>query len=230
MNIKEKYLYLNFYSKISNNSIYKLICQYCEQLNKDMNYCFECEKEFCSNEKGECLEKHNLNNHNKFINIENFDVSCLEHSEIEKQIVYCEQCKLNLCENCSTSHYIHKPEPVKIQKIDEETINEIENTIKEMELKRNSIIKRLEYDFKEKLNFFKKKSQLEIKLIKDCLYSYKLKNENSLNYEIIHNLKYLKFKQLNFKFPKYEINYNLLEKFKLDLNKIEVEDEGINYR
>ena len=119
---------------------------------------------------------------------------------------------------------------VKIQQIDEETINEIENTIKEIEKERNSIIKRLEYYFKEKLNVFKKKSQLEIKLIKDVLYSYKLKNENSLNYEIIHNLKYLKFKQLNFKFPKYEINYNLLENFKLDLNKIEVEDDGINYR
>ncbi len=99
-----------------------------------------------------------------------------------------------------------------------------------MELKRNSIIKRLEYDFKEKLNVFKKKSHLEIKLIKDCLYSYKLKKENSLNYEIIHNLKHLKFKQLNFDVPEYEINYNLLENFKLDLNKIEVEDDGINYR
>ena len=218
-----------FYRKIYNNSIYKLICQYCEQLNKDMNYCFECEKAFCSDEK--CLEKHKLNNHNKFIEIEKFDVSCLEHSEIKTQIVYCEQCKLNLCENCSTISTIHiKHNPVKIQQIDEETINEIENTIKEIEKERNSIIKRLEYYFKEKLNVFKKKSQLEIKLIKDVLYSYKLKKENSLNYEIIHNLKHLKFKQLNFKFPKYEINYNLLENFKLDLNKIEVEDDGINYR
>ena len=215
-----------YYKEIENNSIYKMICKYCEKLDENMKYCYECKDSFCS--KKECVEKHNKNNHNKIDFIDYFDKICVEH--LKDQELYCETCKLNICVDCPTIHYKHRV--IEIEELDEEIIEKIKNEIKEIEKERKEIIEKINNyisDLNKKLNDFKKNSQLEIKFIKDCLYSYKLKNENNLNYEVIYNLQNLKLKKLSIDIPEFEINNNILEDFELDMNKIEENDDGINY-
>jgi hypothetical protein len=195
-----------YYKEIENNSIYKMICKYCEKLDENMKYCYECEDSFCT--KKECLEKHKRNNHNKIIFIKHFDNICLNDLED------CKKCELNL-----------------YSELDEKIIENIKNEIKEIEKKRKEIIKKIKNyisDLNKKLNDFKKNSQLEIKFIKDCLYSYKLKNEDILNYEIIHNLKNLKFKTLRIDIPECKIN-NILEDFEIESKNVIYPKNILNY-
>ena len=195
-----------YYKEIENNSIYKMICKYCEKLDENMKYCYECEDSFCT--KKECLEKHKRNNHNKIIFIKYFDNICLNDLED------CKKCELNL-----------------YNELDEKIIENIKNEIKEIEKKRKEIIKKIKNyisDLNKKLNDFKENSQLEIKFIKDCLYSYKLKNEDILNYEIIHNLKNLKFKTLRIDIPECKIN-NILEDFEIESKNVIYPKNILNY-
>ena len=235
--------------KEQNYSINTITCGYC--LEQGINYCYNCKNAIC--EKKECIEKHNLLNHNKdqIHEILFYDFFCPIHNN--KYQCYCETCKIPLCINCPPKHYKHKLNRIIIG-FDKERYEKINKTIENICKERNEIINKLELyikDLKNKLEEFKKKSLLEIQYIKNIVNSYDIKNQNFVFYEVYLNLKNIKIKEkydfdeenLKNSFPKFLISNNsiletdttLLENVKEDDNveinytSGEIEDTNSNY-
>ena len=217
-----------FLKENDGTSIYSLICQYCKKEDKNMNYCYECSS-FCSQK--DCELKHLSKNHNKeIIKLEYFDFKCPKH--LKNYQNHCEKCKIPICENCPTLHQKHGLKL--IEKLKEEKIKELENKIEEIEKIRNDIILKIQnwiYDLENKLNEYKNKTQLELKFVKDILYSYKLKEAKSnkyeiiINYEVIENLKNIKFNKINLDDLKDYSSFLLKNESILDNNEINLNEE-----
>ncbi len=101
---------------------------------------------------------------------------------------------------------------------------------------RNNIIIKIQnwiHDLEKKLNNYKNKSQLELKFVKNILYSYKLKQSKSIenqiimgNYEeVIENLKNIKFNKINLGDLKDYSSFLLKNESILDNNKINLKEE-----
>ncbi len=218
-----------FLKENDETSIYSLICQYCKKEDEDMNYCYECSS-FCS--QIDCMLKHSSKNHNKkIIYLKQFDAMCPKNLNAYSQF-YCEKCKIPLCEKCPTLHKKHGLKT--FGKLKEEKIKELENKIEEIEKIRNDIILKIQnwiYDLENKLNEYKNKTQLELKFVKDILYSYKLNESESnkykffMNYEVIENLKNIRFNKINLDDLKDYSSFLLKNESILDNNEINLNEE-----
>ena len=218
-----------FLKENDGTSIYSLICQYCKKENKNMNYCYECSS-FCYQKN--CRLKHSSKKHKKkTINIEVFDSKCPKH--LVTYELYCEKCRKNICEKCSYSSHIKHGLKL-IGTLKEEKIKELENKIDEIEKIRNDIIMKIQnwiLDLQNKLNEYKNKTQLELNFVKDILYSYKLKesklkeNKIQINFEVIENLKNIKFKKINLDNLKDYSSFLSKNESILDNNEINLNEE-----
>jgi hypothetical protein len=218
-----------FLKENDDTSIYSLICQYCKKKNTFFNlyYCYECSS-FCP--QFDCGLKHLSKNHKEEIHIEDFDNICPKH--LKMYLYYCEKCKIPLCEKCPTLHKKHGLKT--FGKLKEEKIKELENKIDEIEKIRNDIIMKIQnwiLDLQNKLNEYKNKTQLELNFVKDILYSYKLNEFKSneykiiMNYEVIENLKNIKFNKINLDDLKDYSSFLLKNESILDNNEINLKEE-----
>lgn len=209
--IKDKKTYIQFKCRLNHmgeiliedffnsqkNSIKEMACQYCEELTNN-KYCLVCKKCLCN--KDNCKKKHTKEHQNavpktipKTFLISDYNFVCPIHFKKFKD--YCLEEKILLCEKCPNKYF-----KTAQLNIDNNLIEEIEKNINNLENQRNDIIKIIR-DFINNINNrfkeFKKKTILQIKFAKNLLNSYKnLNNSDSLNCEIILNLKNLKLKEL----------------------------------
>ena len=170
-------------------SIFKEKCNDCGKNQKEIKgnlfYCTKCQKFICY----ECQINHSNEEHN-IINIKKYDSLCKIHSNTFDS--YCVKCKRNLCIYCQINHKNHNLiylSQIKFSKISiislEKEIIGIDNLIKNIDIIKENIINEF-----EKL---KKVSELEIKFLKNLLYTYEYEEEKkNLNYDTIQNLKNFK--------------------------------------
>ena len=176
-----------------NNNFYNY-CSFCRKNNdgkKRFKYCIECQSVLCK----KCLSNHE-NTHN-IISVKKMDFTCAYHkNEFTK---YCKVCKKNLCNQCihEKKHEILSFELIKPTILDLERIKdnlEIENkVIDNISLIFNKTIENLKIKFN---NIITEKKQLtEFK--QNIIFAY----ENIYsNYEVIENIKNLKFSNHRNKF------------------------------
>ena len=146
-----------------------------------------------------------MNNHIKNNNEHNFlyyykkYLYC--HKHILEYVSYCSQCKCNLCEKCEKEHENHENKIIlykkEKEKLDDKTVFEIQNKIKEKFLNIKKIkdeINTMNYLF----DIFIKKLDLEIDNYHQFYIKMFLLSNNLNNFENIKNLKNI-FKKYNYK-------------------------------
>ena len=134
------------------------------------------------------------------IPINKIDCCCLEEEHNKYNVnSFCFTHNKNICDRCERDeHEGDKIERFKILKKKE--IENIENNIyrlKDNLIKFNdninsyiSNLQKLIEELKKEFSIFKENNEIKIKLFQDIINTYKLKdNENSLNYQIIQNIK-----------------------------------------
>ena len=177
-----------------NNSLDQVKCSICKfKREPKMIYklCEECNNIMCK----ECLKFHNSKNLNHHtITVRKMDIiCCLHHLNFT---YFCKKCNKNLCDECLN---LHKHEGNQIICLKEFNFNEKEIIeIKEKIEKEKDILNDIINIFNENMiniqnkfnEIIKEKKQI-IKYKNNILDSYELKN---INYQVINNLKKLKFK------------------------------------
>ena len=161
--------------------------QKCEECNKNQNelktnysYCSKCNKFICNI----CLDKHKKDN---YTNYQRYDSLCKIHSNTFS--FYCIKCKKNLCIYCQKKHEFH--DLINLSKFvyTDEDKKKLNEEIKNMELKIINLDK-IKEEIINKIEYFKKSSELEMKFIKILLSAYEYEeNQKNLNFNIIQNLK-----------------------------------------
>ena len=180
-------IYLEEYLQKYNN--HSLLKQKCEECNKKQNenkgeffYCCKCNKFLCYS----CILNHpNNGKHNK-INIQKYDSFCKNHSNSFDY--YCLKCKKNICIYCKTQHKSHDKIDLSEFNYSEESKNKIEEQITKIE-KKIIDLDRIKEDVINEIDKIKKSSELEMKLYKILIDTYKYEeNQNNINYNVIQNI------------------------------------------
>ena len=151
---------------------------------------------------------------------------CNEHSNIINE--YCLNCHSNNC----TLHLNHKKVPIINNKIKNSKIKEYRNKLNKLKEDYTNFYDECDKTIKEVLNYienfnenlkkFKKVNDYSFNISYDLLNSYEyLKNKNSLNYEIIENIKsIMTFNDIKFNMDK---NFHCLTRLIYINNIIKIE-------
>ncbi len=211
------------YKNSRNFQIDSIKCQNCNENNiSKINYCIDCYGFFCEK------ESHSLNKKHYEIPLQKIDCCCREKGHINQNVIsYCHKHKKNICNNCKQEK--HQGDEIEnFVFLKEEKFETIKNNIQNCEeklknLNKNitsfiSFLKKLSEQIRTEFEKFKEKNELEIKIAYDIIniYEYK-KNNNSINYQIIQNVKNIIFNKIDFNFEQQkfaEIKDKLLSQFK----------------
>ena len=181
------------------NSLDRVKCSICGLMKESkMIYklCEECNSIMCK----ECLKEHNTKNRkHHVITVRKMDTICaLHHSNFT---YFCKKCNKNICDECLNDHKRIEHDLVCLNEINlnKKQIEEIKLKIDEEKENLNEIINVFNDNMIKLQNKFddiiKDKKQV-IKYKKNILESYELKK---INYQVINNLKKLKFCYEQFK-------------------------------
>ncbi len=207
----------DFYQRNKMNSINSVICSVGFEINdgkQNFYYCNDCKTYFCEKDKM-AHEKIDQKCHN-LINLKNIDNICNEHLNIINE--YCQDCHKNICNRC-TKHINHKKVSLSKLIIENNKIIDYKNKLNELKKDYNNFYDECDKTIKEVLDFietfnenlkkFKIVNDYSFNICEDLLNSYQyLKNNNSLNYEIIENINsILNFNDIKFNMDK---NFNCL--------------------
>ena len=178
----EKYLL-----KSKNKQLDSVLCDYHKNINAQL-YCFKCKKFICK----DCKLKHDMENkEHSLIDINNIDKYCPEHNEI--CVIYCEDCEKSFCTYCPNHPKNHNVELIQRMKIEEKEIKNLENQIqnsKKFMIKIKKIYENIIEEINKSYKEYKEMNELEIKLIEDLMMTYKNSERyQKLNAEIIMNIK-----------------------------------------
>ena len=161
-----------------------IICEICNEYNKDITYnkqffkCLTCNKNICP------ICKSNHNNKHKIIDYDNKNYICEIHNDLYYS--FCEDCKINLCMKCKSKHN-EKHKIINYENIlpddDEikEELNIFRNKIDKLNEDINKIIKMLK-DISEEMEIY-------YKINYDLLNNYELQKRN---YHILKNINFIK--------------------------------------
>ena len=167
------------------------ICKFKREPKMIYKLCEECNNIMCK----ECLKFHNSKNLNHHtITVRKMDIiCCLHHLNFT---FFCKKCNKNICDKCLNEHKHEENKIICLKdfNFNEKEIEEIKHNIEKEKNVLNDIINifnenmiNLQHKFNEMI-----KDRKQIIKYKNNLYeSYELKN---INYQVIHNLKQLKFK------------------------------------
>ena len=209
----------DFYQRNKINSINSVICCVGYEVNdgsQNFYYCNDCQQYYCEKDKI-AHEKIEEKSHN-LINIKSIDNTCHEH--LNQYNYYCLDCHRNLCNKC-ISHNNHKIVSLSNLIIGEEKLMQYRNTLHILKKNYNNFYNECDKTIKEVLEYienfnnnlkkFKNVNDYSFNICNDLLNSYQyLKNKNSLNYEIIENLRaVLNFNDIKFNMYK---NFNCLSR------------------
>ena len=185
-NHKGNILLKDYMTKYNKYALSKEKCGICDKNQKefkeDFYYCNKCKIFLC----GLCKHNHNEDK-NDIIPYKKYDFICKIHSSLYS--FYCINCKKNLCINCQVEHKNHDMIDLSKFNYNQESIRELEEKINIFENKINNLNDFIQ-NFINEINKIKESSELEMEFLKLLLYSYQYEeNQNSLNYNIIQNLK-----------------------------------------
>ena len=200
----EKFPIEEYNSKMKFIKISESLCNYCNEKNEKMKYCFQCKFFVCFN----CINNHKEKTH-ILINSKIMDTICpIDGKEI---CYFCKICQKSLCSYCihSSSHQIIG---LRNSLFKETEINDLKNKLnnyKDQFIKiYNTIsqflgqLKKEIINMKDKLKNFYQINILEINFLKDLIniYDENLRKKN-LNFNIINNLSELmKINEITFSF------------------------------
>ena len=208
------------YHESKKYQINSIKCKNCEEKDK-LLYCTKCYGFYCEK------ELHSLNEgHNILIPIDKIDSQCREQSH--NNYNFCSFCltdNKNICSRCEQDghegHEIEKFKFIKKQEIEnyENLIKKWNENLSNISTIMTSSLEIFQKSFKQikdKFSLLKENYELQIKLFQDIIKTYKLnEKQNTLNYQIIQNIK-------NIDLNKDEFNSNKILEIK---NKI---DEQFN--
>ena len=190
----------DFYNRNSFNSLSNIKCSIGNEslnYNNELFYCNDCETFICPNHiKGAP--------HINIISMEKINNYCIEHKNMLNS--FCKTCSINLCDDCKLNHLNHDIINLNSFKFNKKEIEEYEDKIKENEKNFNKFFEKVKDIYKEfekyqinlinSIRRFRKINLIQINLCKSLIEEYKIiNNKNSLNYEIIENIKNI----INFK-------------------------------
>ena len=173
-------------------NIYLSKCSNCgldKNLKKIKKGCYECKKIFCK----DCLSAHYKNNPNHHLNdIDKLDYFCPIHQS--KYTYYCYDCKRNLCDECIKNETgEHKFTCFRNLLLTNKELNDLKNNLE----KENNKLLEIRKIFNDTLTSLSNKFNniisykfLYLKFKNYIINTYKTKNTN---YQIIDNIKHLKF-------------------------------------
>ena len=204
----------DFYQRNKKNSINSSLCCVGYEINdgsQNFYYCNDCKKYYCEKDKA-AHEKNDEKPHN-LINLKYIDYICNEHTNVIND--YCLDCHKNICYKCK-SHAKHKKVSISKIHIDDNSLEQYRNELNILKGKYNDFYNECDKTIKEVLDYienfnenlikFKNVNDYSFNICEDLLNSYQyLKSKNSLNYEIIENIKSV----LNFN----DIKFNMDKKF-----------------
>ena len=182
-----------------NNSLDRVKCMVCGLMKESkMIYklCEECNSIMCK----ECLKEHNSKNRkHHVITVRKMDTVCALHQS--NFTYFCKKCNKNICDECLNDHKRIEHDIVCLNEINlnKKQIEEIKQKIEEEKENLNEIINVFNDNMiklQNKFNDIIKDKKQVIKYKKNILESYELKN---INYQVINNLKNLKFTYDQFK-------------------------------
>ena len=181
------------------NSLDRVKCSLCGLMKESkMVYklCEECNSIMCK----ECLKEHNTKNRkHHVITVRKMDTICALHQS--NFTFFCKKCNKNICDECLNDHKRIEHNIVRLSEINlnEKQIEEIKKKIEEEKENLNEIINAFNDNMiklQNKFNDIIKDKKQVIKYKKNILESYELKK---INYQVIDNLKKLKFNYEQFK-------------------------------
>ena len=219
------------YNESKNYQINTIKCKSCGE--KDLSkiyYCNNCFCFYCEKELHNQIEGHEI-----LIPVNKFDNSCIDKNNNNNSVMsFCKTHFQNICNRCKLEkHNYDNIENFSL--LENDFINNLKNNIKNTE---NNLIKlskkvenfisnlkQLSDGIKNEFINFKHKNEIELRLADDLIQIYeKKKQENSLNYQIIQNVKNLIIKDvdIDIDFNKnidllLEIKEMLIQKFQYDM-------------
>ena len=213
-----------FYNESKNFQSSLIKCKNCNEINNsNLFYCTEHYDIFCKNELNSIKNKH------KLIPLKGIDSCCREKGHNNYNVIYyCKTHDQNICNICKQNE--HEGDQIedfiylKNSEIEllEENIRKSQNNLDSFSNNFKSFISNLKQiidELKKAFDKYKENTELEILLAKDLIkiYDFKKKN-NSLNYQIIQNVKNITFNNninIGIELNQFiQIKNDLLKKFK----------------
>ena len=175
------------------NSLDRVKCSICGLMREPkmiFKLCEECNIIMCK----DCVKEHNLKNkRHHVITVRKMDIICCLHQLNFK--FFCKKCNKNICDECLNNHRNNKHELICLSEINfnSKQIEEIREKIEEEKENLNDVIDVFNenmINLQNKFNDIIKEKKQTIKYKNNVFESYELKD---VNYQVINNLKQLKF-------------------------------------